>query len=264
MRLPTRKKPARGRPNRSTAPRIAEALRAGRVVTDLEFDALLPRQPRTRSGSFWTPVNVAVLASQWFKQHGVSRLLDVGAGPGKLCSIASLLLDQRVFGIEQRPSLCASARKLARALGAEVEILDGTFDQVTASEFDAFYFYNPFEEQVAGASDRYDRRVVFSDQRYFEDLKIVEAWLNAAPIGTAMATYHGLGGRIPASWTVQREQRMGADLLRLWVKREATATEFYVELNDRLQTGTQLRALLSELKVTEEDSPLLTRLAGFH
>ncbi|MHB8877989.1 MAG: class I SAM-dependent methyltransferase, partial [Myxococcaceae bacterium] len=211
------------RPDISAALRVAGRLRAGRAVTDRAFDALLPRKPRAKSPSFWTPVEVAVLASRWFRALGVKKLLDVGAGAGKVCSIASLLLGRRVYGIEQRPHLAATARALAKSLGADVEIIEGSFAKVRAPDFDAFYFYDPFIEQVAGVRGHYDALVAFSDQRYLGDVKKVETWLKAARTGTAMITYHAMGGRIPGSWKLEREERVGEGLLRLWVKQAAPA-----------------------------------------
>ena len=248
-------------PDMCSARRVAEALRSGHEVSDAAFDALLPDRPRAWSKTFWTPVAVAMVASEWLRQSGVKRLLDVGSGAGKLCSIASLLLGQRVFGVEQRPHLAGAARELARSLGADVEILDGTFDQISAGEFDAFYFYSPFDEQVSDPAYQYDRRVAFSDDRYFDDLETVEAWLNAARVGTTLVTYHGMGGRIPTSFCVEKEQNVGTGRLRLWVKRALHAREFFVEVGDALQTGSELRALLARLELSEEESPILHRLA---
>jgi SAM-dependent methyltransferase len=249
-------------PDETAARQVAQALLEGREVTDAQFDALLPERPRSFSKTFWTPVAVAVELCAWLRPLRAERLLDVGSGPGKLCAIASLLLGRKVYGVEQRPHLAATARALAASLGAQVEIRDRTFDQVDAGEFDAFYFYNPFAEHVSEAPDQFDQSVAFSDDRYFDDMQTVEGWLNAAGAGTTLVTYHGMGGRIPDSFHLEKEARVGADLLRLWVKQAHPAKDFFIEVDDTLQTGAEMRALMNRLNVTEEESPLLTRLVS--
>ena len=61
----------------------------------------------------------------------------------------------------------------------------------------ALLFFNPFGEYVADEEDRYDEVAPRSFQQYIRDARLVERWLLAAPRGTAMVTYNGLGRQNP-------------------------------------------------------------------
>ncbi|MBL8913400.1 MAG: hypothetical protein JNM17_22065 [Archangium sp.] len=226
---------------------LGEQLRRGAPIEDDDFDALLSVRPQVFSRSFWTPVHVARVAARLFREAGASSVLDVGSGAGKFCSIVSLVLDQRVWGVEHRPSLAHESRSLARRLGADVEILEGRFVDLDARRFDAFYFFNPFAEHLVPKTHRYDQSVECSLESYVRDARCVEGWLTAAPIGTALVTYNGLGGRIPTSYVVEREGQLHGNAMRLWVKRTDVAADAFIELEDMLLAASYLRRCEKEM-----------------
>src|SRR3954452_18195742 len=80
--------PARGAQMTPPAAALGDALRSGAAVPDAEFDRLFPDELRDRSYLHWTPVEVAVRAAELLapSPRGI-RVLDVGAGVGKLCLI---------------------------------------------------------------------------------------------------------------------------------------------------------------------------------
>jgi SAM-dependent methyltransferase len=242
---------------------IATALRAGLQVSDEKFDRLLSTRPQSRSGRFWSCVEAAQTAAQFFREAGAQRILDVGSGVGKFCSIASLTLGRRVWGVERRSELVTESRELSRRLTADVVIAEGTLEGVDASAFDGFYCFNPFAEYVADHDDeRYDASFPQSFALYVSDARRIERWLRAAPVGTAMVTYNGLGGRIPSSYSVRRATFVRDDAMRLWVKeREHDVDgEAMLEVEGELVKASRLLALARGSGADLETSPLVAAL----
>lgn len=203
---------------------IGRALRLGMPVDDAEIDAHLPPELRAVSRRFWTPVAIAATAARWIAEQGASRVLDVGCGPGKVCVTAALATDLHTTGVEQRAPLVRAAASLARVFGVErrIELVEGTIEEVDLTAFDALYLFNPFGENLFGRTERLDDSVELGTDRMFRDLAIVEAALESFPIGRVVVTYHGFGGQVPDTFEPIREEPMGTDVLRLWVKERDT------------------------------------------
>lgn len=200
------------------AHRIAAALRAHRPVTDAELDALLPPELRARSAEYWTPVDVATTAVRWLVDGGATRLLDVGAGVGKLCTIAATQTDLRVVGVERRAHLVDAARALARALGLEARVtfVVGDLDAVRLDDHDALYLYNPFSEGLYPRASRLDDTVEIGPGRAQADIDRIErALVDLAP-GVQVVTYGGYGGRMPDSFRCVRAADFDGGQLRCW------------------------------------------------
>ena len=241
---------------------ISALLRKRVPVSDEAFDLLLSERPRTKTRTYWSCVEAAQTAARLLREAGATRVLDGGSGAGKFTSIAALDLDRRVWGVERRPELVAESRRLALALGADVEIVQGTLHDIDPKQFDGFYFFNPFGEYVADEEDRYDDRAPQSFQQYISDARLVERWLRAAPQGTAMVTYNGLGGRIPVSFRVKATLHVRDDTMRLWVKeRPDLNREAYIEIEESLITASELAKLAANGGAGFEDSPLVRELS---
>lgn len=238
---------------------LADALRRTEPVHDDDFDELLSDAARVRSLSYWSKVESAQRAAQLLDEAGARRVLDVGAGCGKFCIVASLALGRRVWGVERRAVLVDEARQLARTLGADVELMTGTLETVDPSRFDGFYFFNPFGEYVADDVDRFDDAFPRSFDGYVRDARLVERWLRSAPLGTAVVTNHGLGGRIPAAYELRHAERCGRRMLRLWVKhREDDGGEAWFEVEDEVVDARELAALAN----SPEAEPLVAALCA--
>lgn len=228
---------------------VTAALRRGALVHDALFDRVYPPHVQRVSRQFWTPVDVAIAASRWLAEVGCRAPLDVGAGAGKFCIVASLSMRQAVTGLEHRAELVDVARTAAVAYCADVECVHGDLESIDASRFDALYFFNPFAENLFDAGDRLDDAVELSEERCFRDLGTVERWLDTAVRGTCIVTYHGFGGRIPATYQLARACRAGGDHLRLWVKRqEGPASGFFLEMDEKVLSSGDLRALTDGLQ----------------
>lgn len=242
---------------------ISALLRKREPVSDEAFDSLLSERPRKKSRTYWSSVEAVQTAIRLLREAGATRVLDAGSGVGKFCTIASLDSGLRVWGVERRDELVTESRRLARVLGADVVIKEGTLDQVDPAPYDGFYFFNPFGEYVADDEDRYDLAAPRSFDAYIRDARLVERWLRAAPVGTAMVTYNGLGGRIPVSYRVRRTTHVRDDTMRLWVKEKVDdSREAYIEIEEELMTASELAKLAANKGAGFDDSPLVRELSS--
>lgn len=203
-----------------TARSIRRAIATGTLSDDI-FDRVLAPRWQVRSAVHWTPVAVAEIAIQWLTGGGAQRVLDVGAGAGKLCVLGALLMRDVTFvGIERRPALVAEARRVARLLGVSdrAEIRQGSLDSVDGAEFDAFYLYNPFAESLTddGDDDRIDDDVATGVGPFTSNVQRVQAWLRDARDETRLVTLHGFGGAVPLSYRRIARLPVGLDALAAW------------------------------------------------
>ena len=174
-------------------------------------------------------------------------MLDIGSGVGKFCIVGAATTGAIFSGIEHRPHLVAIAREAARQLRiSRVEFTVGMIDDVDWSCFDAFYLFNPFEENVFAERGAFDRSVVLSEDRFWIDAAFVERRLAGFPVGTRVATFHGFGGRIPPSYELVEQLPMRDGVLRLWTKASPDET---------LEGGT-LEALMPLVGRSREDADL--------
>lgn len=224
------------------AVRVRAALRSGALTDDL-FDALLTEQSREHSEQFWTCVEAARVACEWLSEFRVERLLDVGSGVGKFCTLASLLLNRRVWGLERRGSLVFESRRLAQRLDAEVVFVEGDVCSYSSRGFDAFYLYNPFGEYLFNDGNRLDADSPSTPAEYVRSATAVEAWLRGAPRGAVVVTYNGLGGRIPGSFVARRSKVVRGNTLRLWVKEREESLDSHFEVEGEIVSPERLAAI---------------------
>jgi hypothetical protein len=182
------------------------------------FDEVYPLDVRRVSARFWTPVEVARTAARWLAAQDARSIVDVGSGAGKFCIVASLTAGQRITGLEQRQTLLDAAGAASVAYGAHTDFRLGTLETLDPGEFDAFYLFNPFGENLYRTEEQFDRAPELSTLRYSHDLSIFERWLDDAKLGTNLVTYHGFGGSMPNTYQMLRALPKGSDQLRLWKK----------------------------------------------
>jgi hypothetical protein len=139
--------------------------------------------------------------------------------------VAALVGDCRFTGLEQRPSLVASARALARLFDLQdrVRFVEGALGVVAAPSAQAYYLYNPFGQYRFGSARYADAGVEFNDARFAHDVAAAEHLLWRAPTGTYALTYNGFGGRMPANYRLARVDATLPSTLRLWKKQRDTA-----------------------------------------
>lgn len=194
-------------------------LRQGGRLSDSVFDEVFPSGARNVSCNFWTPVAVAQRAAWLLVQEGCRRVLDVGSGVGKFCVVGAASTDATFVGIEHRGHLIVAAREAARRIGvSSAHFIHGTLDGMVASEFDAFYFFNPFEENLWTAEVQLDQTVALSERRFEADVKCAQQMLAQARVGTRVVTYYGLGAAMPTSYVLSYQEPHRSSFLKLWVK----------------------------------------------
>jgi SAM-dependent methyltransferase len=243
---------------------LGKRLAAGEPVADEEFDALLSEKPRKKAGRYWSGVRASRSATRLLSRVGAQRILDVGAGVGKFCAIASLASSRRVWGLERRGQLVHDARLLAQRLGAEVVIREGTLASIDVADFDGFYFFNPFGEYLAKEDGRYDDEFPRTLEAYLDDARLVEGWLREAKVGTALVTYNGLGGRIPSCYEVRHSTLVRDEVMRLWVKTSPTvaSTTAHLEVEYQLLSASKLASLsAADTEALYASNPLIAALA---
>lgn len=184
--------------------------------TEEAFGKLLPEHIRKRAGMFLTPINIAQTATQWLTEDGKKHILDIGAGVGKFCIAGARYSDSYFFGVEYRPGLARIANELIMKYGLDNAIVQcGNVTEIDFRNFDAFYMYNPFFENLV-PSLRLNNEVELTVPLYSYYFKHTEEKLNKTKPGTRLVTYHGNNFEIPDSFIKIRENEDG--LLKLWIK----------------------------------------------
>ena len=179
---------------------------------DRAFDRLIPDNLRHLSVAHWTPVSVAVRAASLLCPTRHTRVLDVGAGVGKVCAIGALSNSGTWVGVEHHAALVGTANRLARALGISdrAKFLHADVFSIDWTEYDALYLYNPFELTLFDAPASRTVQIARVQQR-----------LAALPPSTRVVTFHGFGGVMPPTFSLLYHERIpvvGLDLA-LWIQR---------------------------------------------
>ena len=87
--------------------------------------------------------------------------------------------------------------------------------QVDFEDYDHFYFYNAFYENVANA-EKIDDNVAYSIERYNYYNYYLFKQLQKMPSGTRVATYYGIDEVMPPGYHVGGSDL--GDLLKYWVR----------------------------------------------
>lgn len=185
--------------------------------SDESLDRLFPPRIRRHSALHWTPVKVAAEAAKLLVQNPGARVLDIGCGCGKFCLVGARETDGHFTGIEQRRELVAAARRAALRLGlTNVAFLRGNVLDFSFEPYQAFYLYNPFEENFS-AGHRIDATVPLSLTLFKKYARHVAAELGQKPLGTRIVTYAGYADEVPSCY--ECESTACDDDLKLWIKR---------------------------------------------
>jgi predicted RNA methylase len=190
----------------------------GLSTTDRTFDELVPSELRHLSQSHWTPVDVAIRAAKLLSPTRDVRILDIGAGVGKLCSVGALSSPATWCGVEQHELLVTTARGLARAFGVadRTMFVHGDAFSIDWDDFDAVYLYNPFELPLFAESTDAENNALESRVQVTR----TQERLAALRTGTRVVTFHGFGGVMPPSYELASQERVpivGLDLV-LWIQ----------------------------------------------
>jgi hypothetical protein len=171
------------------------------------------------SDTHWTSVEIARRAAKLLVVDSTTRVLDVGSGLGKFCLVGALATPGQFVGVEQRSHLVSIAHQIVTDCQIpRVLFVHGDARRMDWSQFQSFYLFNPFVENLYSSEERIDQTVEFGTIRYQELVRWVQQRFYRLPVGTRVATYHGFGGDMPPGYELKAEEPGDGDSLRLWVK----------------------------------------------
>ena len=184
---------------------------------DDQFHQLYPAPIRSLATKHWTPLHITWRVAQFLAPTENSRVLDIGSGVGKFCLAAAHCMPSALFfGIEQRKDLVAHAEKVRNKLElGNARFIHGNFTQLDFRQYDHFYFYNSFYENLV-TTDKIDNSIAYSAGLFNYYNRYLYKKLDGMPAGTRLVTFHSLEEEIPPSYQLAESQV--ECLLKLWIK----------------------------------------------
>src|SRR5665647_2147391 len=136
-------------------------------IDDDKFHSLYPAYIQKLADKHWTPLIVAKYAAEFLVPEDGAKVLDIGSGAGKFCLAASYYKPNGLFyGIEQRKDLLDCAVEVEYKLDLNnLYFLHGNFTQIDFTQFNNFYFYNSFHENIEGTT-KIDHKIQYSLSLY--------------------------------------------------------------------------------------------------
>jgi len=183
---------------------------------DATFDTLYPGHIRELSQLHWTGLGIALEASNFLAGPG-ARVLDIGSGVGKFCVAAGVYhAETSFYGIEQRKDLHGYAESAKEQIGVQnVFFRHGNLTSLNYDEYDHFYFYNSFYENIEPGS-RIDYAVHTSYELYSTYTFHIREMLDSKPAGTRLVTYHTPDKQVPAGYKLVDNSY--SRYLKMWIK----------------------------------------------
>lgn len=179
---------------------IFQQIRQNIDVKDTVFNELYPPNIKVVAEKHWTPVAVAKMAAEYLVEKPGTKVLDIGAGAGKFCLVGAASTQGFFYGVEQRASLTKISRKIAvRHNIANVEFIHSNIDKISFSEYEAFYFFNSFFENI-DTSNPIDDTILPDIDLYHAYSDYVKEQLNKTPVGTRLVTYWSKWDEIPTNF----------------------------------------------------------------
>lgn len=183
---------------------------------DTAFDHLYPEHIQELSQMHWTPVDIAKKAADFLSIPNTS-VLDIGSGVGKFCITAGFFHPETSFcGIEQREKLYTFA-EIAKAQIElpNVNFIHGNLTDLDFKDYDHFYFYNPFYENIEPDS-RIDYTVRTSFELYDLYSRFVYQMLEEKPPETRLVTFHATDTQVPPGYRLVHNSY--SRVLKMWIK----------------------------------------------
>jgi hypothetical protein len=185
--------------------------------SDAKLHQLYPKSIRTLARMHWSPLYVIQKVITYLASNDKVKVLDIGSGVGTFC-LAGAFYKSSVdfFGVEQRKSLVDHAESVRKKLGFQnVQFIHRNFTQINLNEFDHFYFYNSFFENLDG-TDKIDNEIAYSNDLYNYYSIYLYNQLERMPQGTKVATYCSWGDEIPPGYRLAETHFN--NLLKFWIK----------------------------------------------
>lgn len=184
---------------------------------DDQFHRLYPTPIQSLATRHWTPLHITWRVAQYLAPAANVRVLDIGSGVGKFCLAAAHCMPSACFiGVEQRKDLVAHAETAKKIVGlSNARFIHRNFTQLDFKQFDHFYFYNSFYENLI-ATDKIDDSIAYSTELYNYYNRCLYKKLDEMPSGTRLVTFHSLEEEIPPDYQLMEAQV--ECLLKFWIK----------------------------------------------
>jgi SAM-dependent methyltransferase len=187
------------------------------LESDEAFNGIFPGTMLNKLSIHLTPLKVAVIAAKFLAGETPNRILDIGSGPGKFCLIGALTTGAIFTGVERRKDLADLAKELIfKYRIARIHIIEENISAIDFQDFDAFYLFNPFYENLE-SEVRIDQQFKYSYKLYREYTAYVKEQLAEMPIGTKVAAFHGQTDEIPSSYRAGKN--VSYPKLKLFIKK---------------------------------------------
>ena len=186
-------------------------------ISDDQFNKVYPTVIQNLAARNWTPLGIAKKASDFLAVTSGARILDIGSGVGKFClAAAHYHPNASFFGIEQRKSLVRYADSAKDEMGIQnARFIHGNFTQLDLKEYDHFYFYNSFYENLTN-SNKIDDSIDYSEELYNYYTRYLFYQLEQMPSDTRLVTFHSLEEEIPPDYHLVGWEM--DNLLKYWIK----------------------------------------------
>lgn len=185
--------------------------------SDFKFHQLFPHEIQLLANKHWTPLSIIQKAVQFLVSEEGVRILDIGSGIGKFCLAGAYYYPRSLFyGIEQRRNLSDYAEEAKNVLGlGNVNFMHGNFTQLDLTQYNNFYFYNSFFENLEG-SDKIDSTLLYSESLYNYYSQYLSKELGKMPSGTRIVTCCSWDDEIPPGYQLVESQINC--FLKFWLK----------------------------------------------
>lgn len=186
-------------------------------LEESHFCQLYPLSIQQLDKKHWSPLIVVNRVVKFLVDKPNVKILDIGSGTGKFC-LAGAYYKPSVsfFGVEQREDLVDQAERVRKLLGLQnVYFKHRNFTQLNLKQYDHFYFYNSFFENLNG-TDKIDNKIAYSKELYNYYSHYLYKQFEEMPVGTRVATYCSWDDEIPRGYKLVETQL--DNLLKFWTK----------------------------------------------
>lgn len=172
-------------------------------MTDKAFDELIPDYLQAKIKQHFTPQEVIAKAAPFLCSSPHAKILDIGSGVGKFCLMAGTAFpNHNFYGVEIRDDLFEIACLLKKELGrTNVEFIHSDIKQIPLQDFDHFYLFNPFHENIE-SEHAIDEAMVLNEKKYLEYSGYIYRQLKRLPVGTRIASFHMPEASFPETYHI--------------------------------------------------------------
>ncbi|MDA8972394.1 class I SAM-dependent methyltransferase [bacterium] len=197
---------------------IFKYIEKGISMKDDDFDGIYPEEVRPMAFTHFTPIEIAIRAAKFLVQKSGTKVLDIGSGAGKFCMIGSVCTNGHFTGVEQRDNLHLLAEQIFKKYQLKnINFINSNINQIEFSNYEAFYFFNPFYENII-QFEKIDDAIDVKNDLYDEYSNYVKNQLDLMPLGTRLVTFFSAYDEVPISYQlISKDDRQK---ISMWEKKE--------------------------------------------